>query len=65
MFGFLCVLLGFFRSASLEGARTQAYRLGEEIFVVGRPFQKNRGYTRDCLVSAIFEAVKETLSMQE
>lgn len=28
---------------------------------MGRPFQKGRGYTRDCLVSVTFEAVKETL----
>lgn len=54
----------FFRSVSFEGTWTQAYRLGEKILVVGRPLQKTRGYTRDGLVSASFEAVKETLSTQ-
>lgn len=65
VFGWLVIVgLVSFRSVSFEGTWTQAYRLGEKIFVVGRPFQKTRGYTRDGLVSVNFEAVKETLSTQ-
>lgn len=64
--GFFCLFtLSYFRPVCFKGTWTQADRLGEKMFVVGRPFQKTRGYTRDCLVSASFEAVREALFSQE